>query len=235
MQSFYVKKDIGKLHYLQVGSGEIVMVCFPGFGQSAHTFSRLLSFSIRKHYTFYIVDMFYEGGSVLYKDEILTQESWRSYINEIIKRHDIQQFTVLAYSIGARMALCLPNLTNLILIAPDGIKNRFIYRLIANNQKVGECLIWLSLKLNTVTKINATLRKWTNPMFVYKIAKIWRSLSLLPNLEIDVPTLVYIGSKDIVAHNKEIRKWVGQSEKRELVELSKGHFPLLVTVLRTRV
>lgn len=235
MKSFYIKKELGRLHYLQVGSGEEVMVCFPGFGQSAHTFCRLLSSKVKAQYTFYVIDMFYEGKSVLYTNTVLTQENWEGYINAIIEKHSIKDFTALAYSIGARMALCLTNVTKLILIAPDGIKNRFVFRLIANNKKVGDFLIWLSLKLNWLTKLNSTLRKWTNPMFVYKIAKIWKSLSLLPNVEVDVPTFVYIGTKDIVAHNRGIKKWVNKSSNRSVCELNKGHFLLLVTVLRTKI
>ncbi len=235
MKSFFVEKEIGDLHYLQVGSGEQVMLCFPGFGQTAYTFSRLLSSKLRERYTFYVIDLFYEGRSVLKKNEILTQQDCVSIVGTILKRHAVQSYKILAYSIGARMALCLPDVTDMILIAPDGIKNRWVYKLIAYNKKLGDFLLWLSFKLNWLTKSNESIRKWTRPTFVYKIVKIWRSLSLLPNVEVNASVSVYIGTKDIVAHNRSIKKWVGQSNKRELFEFDKAHFPLLVTVLKTKI
>ena len=235
MKSFYIEKDFGKLHYVQVGEGKLVMICFPGFGQSANTFSRILSSEVKLCYTFYIIDMFYEGKSMIYNDSVLSFKCWTGYFNDIKNRHNLKDYTVLAYSIGARLALSLENAQKLILVAPDGINNHIIFHLIANHKVIGVFLIWLSTKIRVLTKFNKFLSKWTNPLFVYKLVKVWRVLSDLPNLNLDIPTTVYIGSNDVIAENMGIKKWVLLSDNRRFYEFKKGHFSLLIYILKHKI
>jgi len=122
---------LGKVHYHEYGSGAQPMLAFHGYGMTGKQF-HVLKNSVLSRYHVYGFDHFFHGGSEL--------ESWsekqildgmpktavKAYLEEWFKIYGRQKVSLMAYSIGAKLALILveeyPDLIDeIILMAPDGL------------------------------------------------------------------------------------------------------------------
>lgn len=126
------ESDKACLHFRQYGKGEKVLLCFHGFGQD-HQVYRILEDRFGNDYTIFSFDLFYHGQSFWHNKSMpISLKDWEQIIGQFIKEQEIKQFSVVGYSMGARFALALYNMmpkriTQLILVAPDGITKRFTY------------------------------------------------------------------------------------------------------------
>jgi pimeloyl-ACP methyl ester carboxylesterase len=122
---------LGKVHFHEYGSGDKSMLAFHGYGMTGKQF-HVLKNSILTKYHVYGFDHFFHGESAL---EGWTEKQIRngmpkamvkSYLDEWFKVYGKQKVSLLAYSIGANLALILleeyPDLIDeIILMAPDGL------------------------------------------------------------------------------------------------------------------
>jgi pimeloyl-ACP methyl ester carboxylesterase len=122
---------LGKVHFHEYGSGDKPMLAFHGYGMTGKQFHVLKS-SILTKYHVYGFDHFFHGESAL---EGWTEKQIRngmpkamvkSYLDEWFKAYGKQKISLMAYSIGANLALILleeyPDLIDeIILMAPDGL------------------------------------------------------------------------------------------------------------------
>jgi pimeloyl-ACP methyl ester carboxylesterase len=120
------------LHYTILGSGPESLFMFHGFGEDNNSFY-LLSQILSKQYTAYIFDLFFHGQSTWGNGELpLEKDYWKEMLGEFLKEHQIENFNVAGFSLGAKFALAsleaFPEKTRgVILLAPDGIKINFWY------------------------------------------------------------------------------------------------------------
>jgi pimeloyl-ACP methyl ester carboxylesterase len=118
--------------YEKIGTGPIPLLLFHGYGQDHHVFDKLAN-ALSNRYTCYSVDIFFHGQSIWpHGDSPISKEEWKSIIELFLKKESIQKFSLLGYSIGAKLALatfeCFPAQTNeIFFIAPDGIRINFWY------------------------------------------------------------------------------------------------------------
>jgi pimeloyl-ACP methyl ester carboxylesterase len=122
---------LGKVHYHEYGSGSKPMLAFHGYGMTGKQF-HVLKNSILTEYHIYGVDHFFHGESVLdgwtekQIIEGMPKVMVKAYLEEWFKIHGKQKISLMAYSIGANLALILveeyPDLIeDIILMAPDGL------------------------------------------------------------------------------------------------------------------
>jgi pimeloyl-ACP methyl ester carboxylesterase len=122
---------LGKVHFHEYGTGTKPMLAFHGYGMTGKQF-HVLEKSILNNYHIYGIDHFFHGSSVLEgwtEQQILSgmpKAMVRSYVEEWFKLYGRQRFSVMAYSIGANLALILAEefadlIDDIILMAPDGI------------------------------------------------------------------------------------------------------------------
>lgn len=122
------------LHYTTSGNGPDNLLMFPGFGQDSNSFSSL-SKILSPQYTAYIVDLYFHGQSTWAHGETpLEKEHWKETLEKFFDEQKIESFNVAGYSLGAKFALAtleaFPKKTkSIILLAPDGIKTNFWYKL----------------------------------------------------------------------------------------------------------
>ncbi len=128
---FLTIPGLGKVHFHEYGSGSKPMLAFHGYGMTGKQF-HVLKDSILTQYHVYGFDHFFHGESTL--------ESWtekqilegmpkttaKAYLDEWFKIYGKQRVSLMAYSIGANLALILleeyPDLIDeIILMAPDGL------------------------------------------------------------------------------------------------------------------
>jgi pimeloyl-ACP methyl ester carboxylesterase len=161
---------LGKVHYHQYGSGTRPLLAFHGYGMTGKQF-HVLKDSILSRYCVYGFDHFFHGGSEL--------EGWteaqiiagmpramvKSYLDEWFRLHGRQKISLMAYSIGANLALILleeyPELIEeIILMAPDGLA---VYKGFdfLTRQPVGKYFFR-----------RATESKWLAPSILRKLKKV---------------------------------------------------------------
>jgi pimeloyl-ACP methyl ester carboxylesterase len=129
---FLTIAGLGKVHYHEYGSGNKPMLAFHGYGMTGKQF-HVLKNSILTKYHIYGVDHFFHGESQLETAwtekqilEGMPREMVRAYLEEWFNVHGRQHVSLMAYSIGANLALILleefPELIDeIILMAPDGL------------------------------------------------------------------------------------------------------------------
>jgi pimeloyl-ACP methyl ester carboxylesterase len=122
---------LGKVHYHEYGSGDKPLLAFHGYGMTGKQFHVLKS-SVLTQYHVYGFDHFFHGESTLEgwtEKQILDgmpKAMVKAYLDEWFKVYGKQKVSLMAYSIGANLALILveeyPDLIDeIILMAPDGL------------------------------------------------------------------------------------------------------------------
>lgn len=127
-----IETKLGKLSYLTYGEGEKTFILFHGFGQTQEDMAKFLE--LRKNGSKYIlVDIFYHGRSHWFDSATpLTKNTWKIFIEQLMKKEGFHEFHLIGYSMGGKFALLTyelfdKNVKSLTLLAPDGIKTGLWY------------------------------------------------------------------------------------------------------------
>jgi pimeloyl-ACP methyl ester carboxylesterase len=134
MQRHFFEYEGSRLHYLKYLGGEKIMLAFHGYGQDAQVFHEISTY-LTNGYTVYSFDLFFHGRSTWNKTKgEFSKNELETIFNMFLGKENISEFSVMAFSLGGKTALCLAELypekiEKLILIAPDGIKTSFWYNL----------------------------------------------------------------------------------------------------------
>ncbi len=113
----------------QYGQGKRMMFAFHGFNRGPEDFEAF-SRQLGEEYTLLAFDLFFHGkSSVETGDHIvpMTLEVLKSLIDDILEKYGVQEFEVMAYSFGGRLAMnCVEiykgRVKGLYLMAPDGLR-----------------------------------------------------------------------------------------------------------------
>jgi len=161
---------LGKVHFHEYGAGTKPLLAFHGYGMTGRQF-HVLGKSVLPHYHVYGFDHFFHGDSQLdnwTETQILAgmpKALVRNYVEEWLKVYGRQRFSVMAYSVGANMALILVEeyaelIDDIILMAPDGIAGYKGFRFLTENS-IGKYLF------KQVTK-----SKWLAPALLKSLKRI---------------------------------------------------------------
>lgn len=175
MEDLLLSYKNSKVHCRVFGSGKKSALCFHGYGEYAESFSFLEKYA-GDEYRFYAIDLPFHGST-----------EWNEGLNfntidlvKIIQETPgliNQQFTLIGFSLGGRVALSLYNtipdqIEKLILMAPDGLKINFWYWL-TTQTSVGNTLFAFTMKypgwfftflklINKIGLVNASIFKFVN-------------------------------------------------------------------------
>lgn len=123
-----------EVHYFKTGQGKKILLAFHGFGQTKQSF-QFFAKKLSIQYTIYSFDLFYHGLSFWHEGEKpLEKEFWNGLIMEFLNQQNIDRFSLAGFSMGGKFSLAIfeafpDRVDRLILIAPDGIKVNFWYKL----------------------------------------------------------------------------------------------------------
>ena len=134
------------INYCRFGNGDKTLFCFHGYGESSDSFLFLENY-LGKEYTIIAID-FPLHGKTDWKQQIFLPDDLINII-ELLKPSK-QKISILAYSMGGRMALHLlqtipQSIENIGLIAPDGLHLNFWYWL-GTQTKMGNNLFKLTTR-----------------------------------------------------------------------------------------
>lgn len=137
MEKHYLLFKEYKMSYQVFGSGKKILFAFHGFGKDANDF-KILEPSLGKDYKIISFDLFYHGKS----DSPANPEhsnfkigDLKGIINQYLIENNVEQFSLLAYSLGGRICLQLielfeDNIDTVFLFAPDGMKYSWGYNFV---------------------------------------------------------------------------------------------------------
>jgi pimeloyl-ACP methyl ester carboxylesterase len=128
-----------KLSYRYYSGGERFLFLFHGYGQSADIFQAFIG-SVKRDFTVIAVDLFFHGLSEVtqQRSDFISIATWNSIFVKILKKHSIDTFSLISFSIGSRFIFSLlqtfqSRIERIVLIAPDGFGNNFLFRLSTSN------------------------------------------------------------------------------------------------------
>jgi pimeloyl-ACP methyl ester carboxylesterase len=138
-----------KLHYEKSGNGNKVLLVFHGYGQSIETWQNFLQ-DFENNYCIYYFHLFGHGKSKVDEHAVqrgLSLHDWQSIFSEFLAKESIAKFSLLSYSLGAKLGILTSEnfseiIENTIFLAPDGVKPDYAQILFLRNQLGRWLLKW---------------------------------------------------------------------------------------------
>ncbi len=136
-----------QIAWYRFGSGPQAVICFHGYGETAESFQFLSEKN--RDYSFYAIDLPFHGKSIWNEGLIFTHQHLYEIVTAITNNFGGKYFTI-GFSLGGRIALSLyqaipDQVTKMILLAPDGLKVNFWYR-VATRTKFGNRIFRFTMK-----------------------------------------------------------------------------------------
>ena len=134
METHFFEHNHNRLAYCRFGSGEQVMLAFHGFGQHKGVF-RNLGTALGNEFTLYSFDLFFHGESHWHSKKLrVSRTGWKDLMQAFLTEKNIERFALCGFSMGGKFVLATldtfpDRVTQLLFIAPDGIKTSFWYSL----------------------------------------------------------------------------------------------------------
>lgn len=164
MERCSVTYQHSEFSFLKSGTGEKILVCLNGFGETADSFSFLES-HLQEEFTVYAIDLPCHGQTTFLQKEFSVQDL-AAVLELMIPSFNNQSLYLLGYSMGARIALSLvenmpDKISKVVLLAPDGLKMNSWYWL-ATQTRIGNRLFkytmqhpqWFAAVVNLMNKLN---------------------------------------------------------------------------------
>ncbi|UII23524.1 alpha/beta hydrolase [Fulvivirga ligni] len=259
MPENYFTYEGAQLHYYTYGNGPKVMLAFHGFGQNGQFFSQMAK-NWAEDFIFFSFDLFFHGNST-WKEEKkpIDKIYWGKIITSFLKENKISEFSLMGYSIGAKLALATieavpESIKSIYLLAPDGIKNNLWYKLATTNPLISSYfksmihkptrfynLIKLAQKLKIidkgVVKFAATqMLTIENRKRVYYTWMIFSKLNFNMNNiariidQYHLPVKIYLGTYDKIITAKIMESLTKKSASTKVIMVKSGHNNLIQNV-----
>lgn len=195
------------LAYTKYGTGHTAILGFHGFGHPKEDWN-FISPYLDETYCFIAIDVPGHGQSEVSGDRLtnhpIQKKEWKALIELLLEKENIQEFHVMGYSLGGRIALVTaevltPRILSITLFSPDGLHKSLMFKF-ANEWSVGRKLFqfiirkvqWcipvvkLFQRLGFISQVKRkfVLYQLENEDRLTKVKIVWASLSLLwPNFD----------------------------------------------------
>lgn len=236
-----------KLHFSKKGKGKKSLILFHGFGQT-HTAFDAIESSFQDEFTIYAFDLYYHGQSERLDGRLYPHE-WEADLRQFIATEGIDQFSIVAFSLGGRFALATANIfptsvEKLILIAPDGLYKNFWY--VFSTSRIGNSFFrFMMLNPSRFDRLLDVFEKWklTSPSMIRfarkeladreNCLKVYRSWTYFRPLQLssgrianmlnasEIEAHLILGEKDYIIPKKEV-----VTETRRIAKLHMHILPL---------
>ncbi|CAN5655229.1 hypothetical protein BH10BAC2_BH10BAC2_01110 [soil metagenome] len=134
MQTHFIAYKTSSICFSIIGSGPAVIICLHGFGENGTSFG-VLEKSLGKNYRLLCLDLPFHGQTEWNEGLSVSREELVDIIILVLEKAGFKKeknFSLLAYSLGGRIALQLvqiipERIERLVLLAPDGLRINFWY------------------------------------------------------------------------------------------------------------
>lgn len=259
MEHGLVRHGNATLHFTRWGEGKEVLLAFHGFGQNRTHFQPLADV-LPEIYTVYAFDLFFHGQSTWpARNESLSKTTWVALVHTFLRGQDIGQFGLLGFSMGSKFVLAtleaMPErVTEVVLLAPDGIKTSFwyslatfpgwtssLFRYFTVNPYAFRNLAYLFRCIRLVDK--GILRFAESQMNTRaRRLRVYRSWTVFREMRFDlkrvaqlinhhrIPLTMYLGQYDRIITQKNMNRLLKRISHHKLVVLPAGHSRLIADV-----
>ncbi len=151
------------LTFYRSGKGERKLLLFHGFGQDHRAFDQWVV-ALQEEYTCYAFDLYFHGSSTWHSRDAVEKQDWQKIMHQFLQQEGINQFAIVGFSMGGKFALATFELfhhqiSDLILLAPDGIKTSFWYSLATYPIAIRALFKSMILHPNRLYRLTKALRK----------------------------------------------------------------------------
>lgn len=255
MYSRSIEFSHGVVRYDVQGLGSRALLLFHGAGQDRSVFNQIPS-QLSAKYRLYAFDLFFHGESEWRSDLALSKSEWRSIILKFAEDEQVEHWTVLGYSIGARFALatletCPEQTHGCFLVAPDGIPSspwfntatqtilgRTIFKACMQAPSLMEHSLSLAVKVGSLDQATARfiehqLNTGQKRQRVYAMWITFRNLrfrkKILQQLinSYHTPVRVYLAARDGMINEKPIRRFLKRLKSAHLEVIDSNHRRIL--------
>lgn len=249
-----------RLNYKIYGTGKNIYLAFHGFGQRKTIFqpfyfvlpdSQIISF-----------DLYFHGSELTTTQRSLSPDDWKHMILRFLKQHQIEKFGLIGFSMGGKIALqtvlLFPDrITDLILLAPDGVKIDPWYKLATQftptqrlfkkimSQKMS-CFNKFMHIFHQVGLVDQSIFKIYNAqtktqLLRERIYKTWMLYALfLPNMkdvasilnENQIYTQIFVGKHDRMIPEQNMKKLTKYLTNYSLDVINSNHYNLVNATFR---
>jgi pimeloyl-ACP methyl ester carboxylesterase len=247
--------DNAIFHCRVTRDGDKSLICFHGFGQDGRAFQ-----SIAKNllgHTIYSFDLPFHGETLIEDpSSYLTAQQVNAVVQELLRSEGIKRFSILAFSIGARLAFPIVeaygrNIESIWLLAPDGLWKNVWFSLATgsvHNQRIFRYLmrkpevIFEAIKLLKFVHLmdlntsNFILRQLETPAKREQVFRTWTYLSQmkgsLGNLSLvacenELQIEIFVGDKDRIIAGSRMERSVKGIRNVSVLSLNAGHHDLI--------
>ncbi|MFZ4785319.1 MAG: alpha/beta fold hydrolase [Flavobacteriales bacterium] len=199
--------QLPSLTYKLFGNGDKTILAFHGFGHPKENFDIILPF-LTGNERIIAVDLFGHGEAYFpenrLKNNPISKQEWWNLIDVILKKENVNRFSLMGYSLGGRMAMVTlehfhTRVDRILLFSPDGLHKNLSYRL-ANEIGIGRRLFRWGIRhaqklhpvitflhktgLTPKSRTKFILRQIEDPKKIEMARYVWGSLSLCwPDLQ----------------------------------------------------
>jgi pimeloyl-ACP methyl ester carboxylesterase len=255
---FLQAEGLGTIHYHEYGTGTKPMLAFHGYGMTGRQFN-VLEKSILSKYRVHGFDHFFHGDSGLVgwtEQQIIAgmpRQMAKLYLQEWFKVYGEQKVSLMAYSIGADIALILLEefpewVEEVILMAPDGLAPYKGFEFI-QHRTLGRQIFKQATKSNwlapSLIKNLKRLRMIDHDLYTIayneidtpkKRQDVYYTLNLIKNLKPDTAKLVQIinnraikctfifGKDDLLFPKSAAMPFLNQLKNARVHEVPMGHW-----------
>ncbi len=250
----YIQAGDNRLHYLQVGQGNKLLLAFHGYGSEAKQFLSLAA-RLADVYTTIAINLPHYGNSHWEENSVLHPNDVVQLIDTLCVRFNTKQISLLGYSIGGRIVLKIAEtipcrIEKIVLLAPDGLRfNRFYHFLTMNT--FGRRLFkdfltypgrytWLlniarDMKIVSASRYKFSTRYIQTTHSRSFLLKVWPCLKLMVPDEKElkivlnkykIPVTIFMGKQDSIIPLKLGYSFCAGLNTANLVVLDKGHHVL---------
>ena len=222
-ESLYFETTGGRVHALRFGRGKSLLIALHGYSDQARMFLNLGKF-YTESFTVLAIDLPFHGQTVWHKRDFTPQDFFE-IIAQILEKEGVAKYSLLGFSFGARLALamlpnCVPQLEQLFLHAPDGLKTqgmglatrtpiwlrRWLFQRIKNPARLAPIIrLGQTLGLISPTTHRFLNNQWRNPVRLERAFVCWLALGNFRFRKSEIrkilqksklPTAVFIGLND---------------------------------------
>lgn len=127
-EHFFIRQKNNHISVYQYGFGPRILIAFHGFGESGKSFSGFEAV-FGKEFTIYAPDLPLHGATEWNSSQVVSRDL-EELAEILLSRSGALRCSILGYSMGGRMALCLAQrfilqTDCLVLLAPEGLKKNF--------------------------------------------------------------------------------------------------------------
>lgn len=151
MTADFIAYKSSQVHYSYGGSGQHVLLCLHGYGETENSFHFLEKY-LPPHYQLIAIDLPWHGKTQWKEEKVFTVFDLLQITESVLEARSLagKSFTLLGFSMGGRMSLSLlqavpHRVQKMILLAPDGLKVNFWYWL-ATQTWLGNRLFRFTMK-----------------------------------------------------------------------------------------